>query len=386
MKVADKPSLEELAHFGVKGQRWGVRKKRDTGGSDRKAKPDPKANFNVSVETRRKRDAKAAKFEKRSAEFQQRIDAGNKKIAELENQPKSLITRVKLSNLKQDQKILEEQKVSADKHAQAKREGRLTPTQKKLLIGGAVVGGLLVAGVAAQQLNSGQLRQNINRGREIITGKKFKFKEAPELKGNWSADQISSLVVPDINEGYPTAIGSGMNCRRCTFAYEMRRRGLDVAATRTPNGQGQNAIGMFNVLDTTHPDVSQTRGMKILQDPWSMMQPDNSPAARIMHFAQNTLSENKIDHPDNIFSVLSKQPERSRGELGVFWDGGGGHSMAYEVINGIPHIFDCQTGERYSSADDIAKKLPAIAAAGFTRLDNKTIDPSFIQRWVKNVK
>ena len=376
MIVDTKPSLEELQHFGVKGMRWGVRKKQDA----------PKHEFNTSPQTRAKRDAKAKKFEDKSAEYQRRIDAGNKKIADLSQGPSTLFTKVKINQLRQDQRILEDAKESADKHAQAKREGKLTPTQKKLLIGGAVVGGLIIGGVVASQINSGQFRQNVNRGREVITGKKFKFKEAPELKGNWSADQIHKLIVPDINEGYPTAIGSGMNCRRCTFAYEMRRRGYDVAATRTPTASGQNAIGLFNVLDTESKDISQRRGMALLQNHLFEEHPKGSAAARMLDIAMNHGSVNKIDAPENIFSVLSRQPDRSRGELGVFWKNGGGHSMAYEIINGVPHIFDGQTGDKYSSMSEILTNLPEIDAAGFTRLDNVNLDTKFLQRWVKNVK
>jgi hypothetical protein len=371
-----KPSLEELEHHGIKGQRWGVRKRQDV----------PNHTFNTSPDKQAARNAKAKKFEDRSADLQRRIDAGNKNISKLNaEQAPNVFTKVKLSQLKQDQRILEQAKADADKNAQAKREGKLTPTQKKLLIGGAVIGGLIVAGVVAKQVDSGQFRENVNRGRELLTGKKFKFKEAPELKGNWSADQIKSLIVPDINEGYPDAIGSGMNCRRCTFAYEMRRRGFDVRATRTPTASGQNAIGLFNVLDTESKDVSQRSGMKLLTHP-PRMTLTNSPADRILQIAESHGSVNKIDAPENIFSVLSKQPERSRGELGVFWQGGGGHSMAYEIINGVPHIFDGQTGEMYSSMTDVATKLPEIGAAGFTRLDNIDLDTKFVQRWVKNVK
>lgn len=407
-----KPSLEELKHHGVKGQRWGVRKREDVGAAIRKianapnplyyknvqarigkdivspSKKEavPNHTFNTSPDKQAKRNAKAKKFEDRSDDLQRRIDAGNKNISKLNaEQSPNIFTKVKLSQLKQDQRILAEEKAKADKSAEAKRQGKLTPTQKKLLIGGAVVGGLLIAGVAAQQINSGQFRQNVNRGREILTGKKFKFKEAPELKGNWSADQIHKLIVPDINEGYPTGIGSGMNCRRCTFAYEMRRRGYDVAATRTPTASGQNAIGLFNVLDTEAKDVSQRSGMRLLTNP-PRATLTNSPADRILSIATSHGSVNKIDAPENIFSVLSKQPERSRGELGVFWNGGGGHSMAYEIINGVPHIFDGQTGEKYSSMAEIAANLPEIGAAGFTRLDNVNLDTKFVQRWVKNVK
>lgn len=371
-----KPSLEELEHHGVKGQRWGRRKREDL----------PNHTFDTSPDKQAKRNAKAKKHEDRSADLQRRIDAGKKQISELENQPsKSFRTKVKVSNLKEDQRYLEKAKIDADKAAEATRQGKLTPTQKKLLIGGAIIGGLVVAGVVQQKVDSGEFRQAVNRGREILTGKKFSFKEAPELKGNWSADQIHSLIIPDINEGYPTAIGSGMNCRRCTFAYEMRRRGLDVAATRTPTASGQNAVGLFNVLDTKFEDVSQKTGIKLITNP-PRKTIIGTPADTILNIATNHGSVNKIDAPENIFSVLSKQPERSRGELGVFWNGGGGHSMAYEIIDGIPHIFDGQTGEKYSSMAEITTHLPEIGAAGFTRLDNVDLDTKFLQRWVKNVK
>lgn len=367
-----KPSLEELKHFGVKGMQWGRRKREDI----------PNHTFDTSPDKQAKRNAKAKKHEDRSADLQRRIDAGKKQISELENQPsKSFRTKVKVSNLKEDQRYLEKAKIDADKAAEATRQGKLTPTQKKLLIGGAIIGGLVVAGVVQQKVDSGEFRQAVNRGREILTGKKFSFKEAPELKGNWSADQIHSLIIPDINAGYPTAIGSGMNCRRCTFAYEMRRRGLDVAATRTPTASGQNAIGLFNVLTTDVEDVAQGKGMKRL------LEGAGDPITkRILKIAESHGSVNKIDLPENIFSVLSKQPERSRGELGVFWSGGGGHSMAYEIIDGVPHIFDGQTGEKYSSMAEVLEKLPEIGTAGFTRLDNVDLDTKFLQRWVKNVK
>ena len=39
-----------------------------------------------------------------------------------------------------------------------------------------------------------------------------------------------------------------MNCRRCTFAYELSRRGYDVQATKTLIGTGQDANGMNQML------------------------------------------------------------------------------------------------------------------------------------------
>lgn len=358
-----------VEHFGVKGQKWGVRKKRE-----------------VSPEKQAKREAKAKPFEKKSEDLQRRISAGDKRIEELNQQPKTLLTRVRVSQLKQDRRILEDNKEHYDKTAEAKREGKLTPTQKKLLIGGAVIGGLVVAGVAAQQINSGQFRQNVNRGKEIVTGKKFEYKKGIGLKGELSVDDIHSRVVRDINRDFPTGIGSNMNCRRCTFTYEMRRRGYDVAATKTPTASGQNATGLFNVLTTDIKDVSQRRGQGFISE----LMPDKSdPATRhIRYISRNNLSLRKfVDAaPETIFERLSKEPERSRGELGVFWKAGGGHSMAYEIINGQAHIFDGQTGEHYGKWTDMAVNLPEMVGAGWTRLDNVPLDTNFLQRWVKNAK
>lgn len=366
--ISEKPSLEELSHHGVKGQRWGIRKKQD-----------------VSSEEQAKREAKAQKFVKRSEDLQRRIDTGNTNISILSNQQsQSIYTKVRVSQLKQDQRTLEKMQENVDKHAEAKRQGKLTPTQKKLLIGGAVIGGLVVAGVVAKKVDSGEFRQTVNRGREILTGKKFKFTEAPELKGNWSADAIEKLVVPDINPGYPNGIGTGMNCRRCTFAYEMRRRGLDVAATRTPTASGQNPVGLLNALTTDFEDISQKQGMKMFLTPNA-----KDPISRHLNYigkGSGGLRKFKNPSPVEIFERLAKEPERSRGELGVFWKAGGGHSMAYEIINGEAHIFDAQTGKHYANWTDMNFDLPDMGTAGWTRLDNVPLDTNFLQRWVKNVK
>ena len=41
-----------------------------------------------------------------------------------------------------------------------------------------------------------------------------------------------------------------MNCRRCTMAYEMRRRGYDVTATGSTMATGQHGTGMRKAANT----------------------------------------------------------------------------------------------------------------------------------------
>lgn len=88
--------------------------------------------------------------------------------------------------------------------------------------------------------------------------------------------------------------------------------------------------------------------------------------------------------PNDILSSLSKQPNGARGELGMMFKGGGGHSMAWEIVQGKPVIFDTQTGKTYKSALDIAQLSTNLTHSGFTRLDDKALNTNFLMRWVKN--
>jgi hypothetical protein len=357
-----------ISHHGVKGMHWGVRKARE-----------------VSPGRQAKREAKAEKFVKKSVDLQRQIET-------LQALPKQ--TRVQKFVQGDRNKhigVLAKEKARADVDAERKRQGKLSTTQKHVIVGAAVVATLVAGGVLATQINSGEARQLANRGREIVTGQKFEFTKAPELKGNWNAESIQSLVVKDINRGYPDGIGSGMNCRRCTFAYEMRRRGYDVAATRTPTASGQNPMGLYNVLTTEREDVpTGARGINRLRK--GMMEEltegrIKDPATRhISTIAKRSGNLRSFQTPEYIFQRLMQEPDRSRGELGVQWKAGGGHSMAYEIIDGVPHVFDTQTGKYYDKAYEFFKDMPQMESAGFTRLDNVNLDTHFLQRWLKNAK
>jgi hypothetical protein len=85
----------------------------------------------------------------------------------------------------------------------------------------------------------------------------------------------------------------------------------------------------------------------------------------------------------SIFDTLAKEPNGSRGELGVMWNMGGGHSMAYEVVKGTPVIFDGQTGKIYKTPLEFMD-MPAVKNAGFTRLDNVDLNVDYLMRWMTN--
>lgn len=352
----------ELVHAGIKGMKWGVRKKRE-----------------VSPERKAKREAKAQKFVKKASATQTKIDAVKAK-------PKLS----KMHSLVYDRNAriaeLEQIKTQALKDAESKRQGKLSRRQKQVIIGSAVVGTLLIAGTLAVTMNSGQARQAMNRGREFVTREKFKFDQNPKLaQRDLSPEQLRKNVVLGINsKDFMTNPGAKMNCRRCTFAYEMRRRGYDVSATKTPTASGQNSAGLLNAITTKNPDVS-TRNKSVLR----RMNKNNlsDPATRHVKAIGKRgggLKDFKDVARAGIFRRLEQEPERSRGEIAVQWLFGGGHSMAYEIINGKANIFDAQTGKHYDSPEAMAKDFPSVARGGFTRLDNVELDTHFLERWVKN--
>lgn len=376
-----------LAHHGIKGMRWGHRKQEDS------------APKQVSKEVQAKREAKAVKFDKRANALQKEADR---------------LKAIKTTNSFRQQSINAQRddimkiKMSAVKDANATRHGKLTSTQKKLIIGGVIVGSLVAAGVISYNMESGNFRRIAEKGKLFLNGgtSAFQaFKTNDKLKDkNLSLDDIQSLVVDKINPGYGD-IGTKQNCRRATFAYEMRRRGYDVMATKTTNANGQNAMGLLNALtpqeqaeSTSVLSVSKRlieegnvqnerlrRGstkMKFNSTP--LLDMVNNFAAGGKNRIQNG-GEAQLDRTAGIFETLAKEASGSRGELGVTWKAGGGHSMAYEIFNGKPVIIDNQSGKMFKDIASFRETFgDTISTAGYTRLDDAHLNANFLLKWVKN--
>lgn len=347
---------EYLAHFGVKGMKWGVRKEKK-----------------VSSEVQSKRDIKAKKYTDRATSYQKQIDALN------QSGKKRKMRKAK--NIEKDRD-------RALNDAERKRQGKLSTTQKKVAIGAAIVGTLITAKVASNYIQSGEFRRLSEKGKAAVTGTPFRFKKNDQLsKQGMSSDEVFDRVVKQVNPDYG-AVGTNMNCRRCTFAYELRRRGFDVSATKTTQGNGQSASGLY---DAIHPDSRNTgTGRLGTAIRWTrsgnldQMTKLNDTVAGGGAFKIRTKEGSAIE---SIFSSLSNQPNGSRGELGVNWAAGGGHSLAYEIFDGKPVIFDTQLGTRYSSVSEmLAQKYPEISRSGFTRLDNLELNTDFLMRWAKNAE
>lgn len=375
MISVEKPGTpSELVHFGIKGMKWGVRKEEETS----TGKPaQPKKLSDRKVKRVRGHEAVA-----KSAQAQ---------IDTIKANP----SKWRYTRHNQNVQVKELEKFR-DKHVKAAkdiREGHLTDYQKKLLIGAGVTAGVLAAYGTYKFIDSGTAHQLLTRNQLL--------KENAHLARKMSVDELMNEVVKPINPNYGD-LGTKMNCRRATFAYELRRRGYDVKATNSVAGSGQTVAGMLNAT---------TPGSHIGTTPLGMMRQyiregekggplreaieaggmgktkiDFGP--RKLKTLSGSIAEVPLSVPERskaIFDAIGRNPEGARGELGVTWSMGGAHSMAWEVIGGKANVFDTQTGEHFSLEQFNQKMGSTIKDAGITRLDNATLNRKFLGKWIRNV-
>lgn len=244
---------------------------------------------------------------------------------------------------------------------------------------------IIIAGKETYRyIDSGKAHRRIEKGRAFFTKiPATNWKTKPALgRKNLSPDEIMK-VAKGVNPNYPK-LGSLTNCRRCTFAYELRRRGYDVTATHTISGSGQDKVSLRNAITPGKRTVRSTTTAYLL----------HPKVAKEIH--QHPWGSNNVEpNGKAIFEALKKQPNGARGELGMQFITRSGHSVAWENIRGKPYIIDTQSHKIYSSPAGFDrvfnkqirvyfKKRPAITKAGFTRLDNVPLHDDYLLRWVKN--
>jgi len=324
------PTREEaLAHFGVKGQRWGV--VNEEVAAPKKTTP--------RKATPKKTTASASKAVPKKTAAAKAKTAAKAKATQPEPPPP------------------------------VEKKG-WRPSKKQIgvaIVGAAFIAAAVTAPQTAPYLDSGEARAYITAGKNFLLKQEPGFRKNAALAAkDMSVDDIMSKVVRQINPGYPFP-GSTMNCRRCTLAYEMRRRGYDVRSTKTLWGTGQTSAGM---------DKATTANIG-----WRSLGRD-----RVLKKMKNGEISGLDGEVSDIFRTLRQQPERSRGEVGVQWLLRGAHSIAYEIIDGKPILFDTQSGKKITSPEewDTVYRGLGISRASFTRLDNQGMNYRWLSHWVKN--
>lgn len=369
----------ELFHYGIKGMKWGVVKK-DSSGDSGSSKTKRKAE---------KREAKAQNFESKADRY--KVRASELKAA--------LDASTRRSDKKAYSELLndvQKAEARATSDAAAVRAGKMTSLQKKVLVGAAITTAAVATYATYNAAQGGDFNRLAMKGKAFMDGKSKPTWAKNDLLASkdLDANQLKSMIADKINPSYGE-LGTKMNCRRCTFSYELRRRGYDVEATRTTNARSQTAGGLFNALNPDSKNIGDSRSAvlkRLVKEKYDV----ESKGARSSPFtdliaAGSETGKNKIrlsesDKSGSIFSQLSKLPNGSRGELGMVWSAGGGHSMVWEIVKGKPVIFDTQNGEAFAHPVQFKRYADKMKDAGFTRLDNIKLDEDFLMKWAKNAK
>ncbi len=209
-----------LEHFGVKGMKWGV-----------------------ITQLKEARVNRGKKNTAKAAGYQKEIDAlrFNTGFVAFKNR------KIK--------KLIEDRDEQLN-DAKARREGKMTSGQKKALVGLGVASAVVAAYGTYKVQDSGEFHRLSLKGKDLLDGKKtHTWKQNPNLAASdMDTRAIFRDVVDKINPDFGEP-GTVMNCRRATFAYEMRRRGHDVAATKSRGATGQTAGGLLRATGAEDLDV-----------------------------------------------------------------------------------------------------------------------------------
>lgn len=372
---------DELKHYGVKGMKWGVRKDRETKAQRRRSREERKTQ---------KRETKAKKFEMKASAFSKEIEAIDKQLDSLSRLSK---WNPMVQFAKADRKALRNQLIAerdrALKDAERSKNGKLTSTQRKVVAGAVITTAVVGAVGLTIASDTGQLNEAKLRVEKILGKKDSVFNKKPEYAKAYSnPEDILQNVVKDINPNYKTA-GGQMNCRRCSFTYELRRRGYDVEATTSSIGSGQSASGFLNAVSKdgkrfnrlTSMSTPVTQGKRVN----ALLDGDKRKSNIKQELIEGRIS--KISEMD-IADRITKQPPGARGEI-VFNMKSFAHSLAYENVNGKPVMFDTQKGRMYDLSDK-SSYMKFVSKWGnpqevlISRLDNVDLDEEFLARWSTN--
>lgn len=220
---------------------------------------------------------------------------------------------------------------------------------------------IVSAGISAVTLNPIGAVQSLHRAgqaasaysKEKIAEKRIAKADIDEKTGlplkrkDTTADQDVKLVNPGF-KNFNT--NTKNNCVLCSTAFELRRRGYDVVASKA-------AIGY-----TSDEYKKWFKGLKtVTKEPFTLQNSMQLPSRK----KGKELTE-------WITPKLLSQGDGARGYLSVQFGPAAGHSMVYEVQNGKVVVYDAQSGKKKS----LQSIMNISVNVGFSRFDN--LEPNFV--------
>lgn len=384
-----------LAHYGKKGMRWGVVNEEPGGSGSPRVVSNPLAQLrahNLKVNTEHQ-----ATINARAAKSQVRVNEIKAELAALNLKPSTSANKFQRDSLTYQLQDSQKQAARDSKAASKEATTGLTQTQKKVLIGVSVAAAIGLTAVAVYNKDEISAFARVSANKHNFQDY---FPKNDRLAAANTPDSVFAGVVHGTNPRY-SSMGGKMNCRRATFAYELRRRGYDVVATTSAVGKGQNETGLVNALITGDRNLrSQASLSSFVQKSYDPVESIRTRARANDPRQYDALTDSLnfgrlgavfgVDTKEvagSISKSLSSQPTGARGEI-AFNMNRFVHSMQYEVFDGVPHIFDSQKATHYPVTEEgiskLVSKWGAPSGAAITRLDNMDLDMDFLAKWVTN--
>lgn len=195
------------------------------------------------------------------------------------------------------------------------------------------------------------------------TEKRWETEEVDKKTGfhlkdkEWTRKEDLKAVNPEYHN---FSTDTKQNCMLCTTAYELRRRGYDVIARKTPLGfSNLDCEKWFPSSKTEHlywPD-----GKKDIQ--------------KAVDAAENGMNYKLLRQTKQ---MLLSQGDAARGNLMVVFPQGSGHSVHYEVRGNKVIISDAQNGK--TNGDYLLKHSVATQCL---RLDNIDFDQKLVKELIR---
>ena len=327
-----------LAHYGIKGMKWGVRHDRQRSGnkrvkgnaqsfrSDYMADPEDWAKIKKGL-IKSNKVTSIGKTRISKSEFS--LEAKQKKINKQEALAGVLLTAGSIP-------------VTALGAVGGIYGG--SSLAWLLGVGGGMTMAEFGAPLAADSIQKIAKQSSAERKEKAYFSKREKTSTLDKTTGLYkkAKEMTQSEDLSNVNPGYGRQNANYKNnCGLCTMTYDLRRRGYDVTA-----GLDYREGTYFGDYKKFYPKSSIT-----ICEGFDSYGSYSSKAAQ-----------------KNLLNDLSSQ-KGSRGNICVSWPNGGGHSMAYEVDNkGKVSILDGQSNTVYKNP---SKVLNYATNYSYMRLDNK---------------
>lgn len=260
--------------------------------------------------------------------------------------------------IRKERKLVERK----DKAKEEKSGFRLSDKQKRYIKIGLGVAGAIAVAYGLYKLsdisggNSAKSEKLSESLKKELTEREFDSRVGFFKKSKTASNDIS-FDLSEINKGNRFKKGGTSNCTFCTTAYELRRRGYDVHANLTSTGR------------------SRTHASKFFKN--AVVESDS----RLFETSKGSTLREYINE---LSAHIAKQGDGARGNFCGKYQFGGGHSIAYEVMNGKTVFLDGQTGKRYASAEEALQWFTP-GQSNWWRTDNLEIDTERIKEAVSTI-